>query len=199
MTIGISSSRRGDIPRSAAAFALFEGALLVVLGLAALCFPAFAGLATSMLLGWIVIASGIAGLAGAFADHGYAHLGWSLLSSLLAIAAGLVIALHPFAGAMALVLVISAWLVLDGISSLMIARDLRAARRRSWGWLIVSAVVDWLLAVLVLFLDPAASLLAIGVIVGVDLIVGGAALGAIGWALHRQRRLFDTFQLNPSN
>lgn len=171
------------IPRSASAFALFEGVLLVLFGLAALCFPAFAGIATAVLFGWILIASGVAGLAGAFAGSGYAHFWWSLFSSVLAIVAGLLMAFHPFAGAMVLVLVIAAWLFLDGISSLMIALDLRRSSKPSWGWLAVSAIVDWLLAVSILFLSPVASLFAVGLVVGIDLIVGGAAHIGIGWGL----------------
>ena len=179
----IWGSYRGDIPRSASIFAAFEGTFLIALGLVALCFPASAGIATSMVFGWILIAGGVAGLAGAFVATGYAHFWWSLFSSLLAIGVGGAIAFHPFAGAMALILLISTWLLLDGVSSLMIALDLRRGARPSWGWLIVSALVDWLFAALMLVLSPVAALLAIGVIVGIDLIVGGLALVALGWGL----------------
>lgn len=178
----------GRVPRSASVFALIEGGLLVLFGLAALCFPALAGIATAVLFGWILIASGVTGLAATFAGGGYAHVWWSLFSSVLAIVAGLLMAFHPFAGAMVLVLVIAAWLFFDGISSLMIALDLRRAKRSSWGWLIVSAIVDWLLAALIFFLSPVASLFAVGFIVGIDLIVGGAALLGIGWSLRASTR-----------
>ncbi len=172
-----------EIRRSASTFAIFEGILFVVFGLAALCFPAFAGVATAVLFGWILVASGIAGLAGAFAGSGHTHFWWSVFSGVLAIVAGLVMAFHPFAGAMALVFVVAAWLFFDGISSLMIAFDLRRSGQPSWGWPIVSGIVDWLLAVLIFFLSPLASLLAVGVIVGIDLVVGGSALIGIGWGL----------------
>lgn len=49
----------GRVPRSASVFALIEGGLLVLFGLAALCFPALAGIATAVLFGWILIASGV--------------------------------------------------------------------------------------------------------------------------------------------
>lgn len=176
------------VPKSAPVFALTEGFLLVLFGLAALCFPAFAGIATAILFGWILIASGVIGLVGAFVGSGSAHVWWSLFSSVLAMVAGLLIAFHPFTGAMVLVLVIAAWLFFDGISSLMIALDLRRSKRSSWGWLIVSAIVDWLLAAVIFFLSPAASLLAVGLIVGIDLFVGGIALLGLGWGLRRVAR-----------
>jgi uncharacterized membrane protein HdeD (DUF308 family) len=173
----------GGVPKYVSVFVLVEGILLVLFGLAAFCFPAFAGIATAVLLGWILIASGAAGLAGTFAGGGYTHAWWSLFSSVLAIVAGLLMVFNPFAGAMVLVLVIAAWLFLDGIGSLMIALNLRRTSRPSWGWLAGSAVVDWLLAGLILFLNPVASVLAVGLIVGIDLVVGGAALIGMGWSL----------------
>lgn len=106
--------------------------MLVLFGLAALCFPASAGTATAVLFGWILIATGVTEFVGTFVGSGYAHVRWSLFSSVLAIVAGLLMAFHPFAGAMVLVLVIAAWLFLAGISSLMITLDLRRSTS-SWG------------------------------------------------------------------
>lgn len=179
----ICNPGRGGVLKSVSAFALVEGILLVLFGLVAFCFPALAGIATAVLFGWILIASGAVGWVGTFAGSGYTHRWWSFFSSLLAIIAGLLMAFHPFAGAMAIVLLIAAWLFLDGIGSLMIALDLRRSSRPSWGWLIASAVVDWLLAALILLLNPVASVFAVGLIVGIDLIVGGASLIGLGWSL----------------
>ena len=166
--------------KAASTFLFVEGALLMLFGLAALCFPAFAGIATAVLFGWILIVSGIAGLIGAFSARPHVQFWWSLVSSLIAIAAGLLVAFHPFVGAMALVVVIAAWLVFDGVSSLMIALELRRKQRRAWGWLIASALFDWVLAAALLFLSPIAGLFAVGMIIGIDLVFGGVALLMVG-------------------
>jgi uncharacterized membrane protein HdeD (DUF308 family) len=86
---------------------------------------------------------------------------------------------------MTLVFVVAAWLVLDGISSLMIGLDLRRRGRHPWRWQIVSAVVDWLLAILALSLGPVGGAVLIGFVVGVDLIMGGVALFALGRSMGR--------------
>lgn len=171
--------------KTASGFLFAEGALLILFGVAAIAFPALAGIATAVLLGWILTATGIAGLVGAFTSKPHVHFLWSLISSGLAIAAGLAIAFHPIAGATVLIIVIAAWLMLDGVSTLMIALDLRRAGRRWWGWLVASAVVDWLFAFMMFFLSPVGGLLAVGVIVGIDLVLGGLALLTIGLALRR--------------
>jgi uncharacterized membrane protein HdeD (DUF308 family) len=178
-----ASARQGA--RIGWGYLVAEGVLLILVGIAAIVFPAVAGIAAAVLFGWILIISGIGGLISAFSTRPHLHFAWSLASSILAIVAGLVAALFPFAGVTALVIVIAAWLALDGVTSLMIGLDLRRSGRRSWGWPIVSAIVDWILTIAVLLLSPIGGLLLVGVIVGVDLIFGGLALLALGGALRR--------------
>jgi uncharacterized membrane protein HdeD (DUF308 family) len=174
----------GD-PRRASRWLGVEGAVLVVLGIAALVFPVLAGVAAAVLFGWILIVIGVAGVVSALSTRPHVHLGWSLVSSILALVAGLIVAFFPLAGAMTLVFVVAAWLVLDGISSLMIGLDLRRRGRHPWRWQIVSAVVDWLLAILALSLGPVGGAVLIGFVVGVDLIMGGVALFALGRSMGR--------------
>ncbi len=172
-------------PGRASRWLHIEGAVLVVLGIAALVFPALAGVAAAVLFGWILIIIGIAGVAGSLSSRPHVHLGWSLVSSILALVAGLIVAFFPLAGAMTLVFVIAAWLVLDGVSSLMIGLELRRAGRHPWRWQIISAAVDWLLAILLLALGPAGGAVLIGFVVGIDLIMGGLALLALGRSMGR--------------
>jgi uncharacterized membrane protein HdeD (DUF308 family) len=162
-----------------------EGVLLVVFGLAAIVFPLWASIAAAVLLGWILIATGIAGLVGAFNARPHVHFGWSLVSSVVSILSGLVAAFYPLAGVFALAIVISAWLIVDGVSSLMIALDMRRAGQRSWGWPALSAIVDWLLAAGVFVLAPAGGPLIVGVVVAISLVSGGVALLMLGAAARR--------------
>jgi len=167
-------------------FLFVEGAVLVLLGLAAIAFPIFASIAVGVLLGWILMACGVAGLFGAFASKPHLHFGWSMVSAIVAIAAGLIAAFNPIAGVLALIIVLAAWLVLDGVSSLMIALDLRGAGNRSWRWSAMSAVGDWLLALGLFVLAPLGGVFVIGVIVGIDLVLGGTALLMAGVASRKR-------------
>jgi uncharacterized membrane protein HdeD (DUF308 family) len=185
MNTAVRQLEGAESAKTASIFVFAEGILLVLFGLAALCFPAFAGIATAVLFGWILMASGIAGLLATFSAKNHVQFWWSLLSSILAIVAGLIVAFHPFTGALVLVVVIAAWLALDGVSSLMIALDLRRTQRRAWGWLVGSAVFDWLLALFLLFLSPVASLFMVGLIIGIDLVFGGLVLLTIAAAVRR--------------
>jgi uncharacterized membrane protein HdeD (DUF308 family) len=172
--------------RFTVAYLIAEGALLIVLGAAALGFPVLASIATAVLVGWILVASGVIGLVGAFMSKPHVHFGWSLVSSGLAIAAGLAVAIFPLAGVITLIVVTATWLTLDGVSALMIGRHLRQAGSRAWGWSIVSAIIDWVLAAGLLLLGPFVGLYAVGMVVGVDLFLGGVAL--LGLATHPRPR-----------
>src|SRR4030081_2415965 len=74
---------------------LFEGILLAVLGLAAMILPPLASLAVTIFLGWMFLISGVAGLALTFWARQMPGFWWSLLSAVLAIAAGIILLVRP--------------------------------------------------------------------------------------------------------
>jgi membrane protein HdeD len=164
------------VTKSALAFWFVEGMLLILLGLVAIAYPVFASVAVAVVLGWLLIASGIAGLFGTFAAEPHFHRGWSAASSLAAISMGLIAVSNPAAGVPALIVVIALWLVLDGFSSMMIALRLRLTKGRSWAWLAASAAVDGLLAIGLIVLAPAGGPSIVGDIVGIDLVLAGLLL-----------------------
>src|SRR5579859_903542 len=77
---------------------LFEGVLLVILGLAAMIVPPLASLAVTIFLGWMFLISGIAGLALTFWARQMPGFWWSLLSALLAAGAGIILLALPVQG-----------------------------------------------------------------------------------------------------
>src|SRR5271169_2705412 len=77
---------------------LIEGILLVILGLAAIIVPPLASLAITILLGWLFLISGIAGLVLTFWARQMPGFWWSLVSAALAVLAGLVLLAQPAQG-----------------------------------------------------------------------------------------------------
>lgn len=165
-----------SVSRRVSVFVAFEGVVALLFGLAAIAFPFVTGVALTIALGWILIASGIAGLAGSVGNRRHLHVGWSAVSGALAIVAGLVIAFEPVARVALITTVVGVWLVLDGAASVMIANGVRRSGRSGWMWLIASAIIDWLLALAILVLGPAGSVVSAGLIVGLDLALAGGAL-----------------------
>src|SRR5947208_11894784 len=81
---------------------LFEGILLSILGLAAMIVPPLASLAVTIFLGWLFLISGVGGLIVTFWARQLPGFWWSLISALLAIAAGIILLAQPVQGTLTL-------------------------------------------------------------------------------------------------
>jgi uncharacterized membrane protein HdeD (DUF308 family) len=161
---------------------LIEGVLLVILGLAAVMLPLIATLATAIMVGWVFLLSGIVGLAATFRMRSAPGFWWSLLSGILGVVAGIVLLRWPLSGALSLTLVLTIFLLLEGIVSIMFALEHRRELSGRWGIMLLSGLVDLLLAGMIFAGLPGTAAWAIGLLVGINMIFGGSAL--IAMALH---------------
>lgn len=107
---------------------------------------------------------------------------WAVgLRGLLGIAFGLICLLVPAAAILALVLLFSAYMLVDGV--LAIASGIKAARNgERWGLLILEGVVD-LAAGVVAFLWPAITAVAFVILIAVWAIISGGLMLAAAFSL----------------
>jgi uncharacterized membrane protein HdeD (DUF308 family) len=176
---------RGAVARSLHehwAMFLIEGIVLLVLGLFAIVIPQIATLAVAILIGWLFLISGIVGLIGTFMMRQAPGFWWSLVSAVLGLAAGLVLLAYPVSGAVSLTLVLIVFFVVEGVATIMFALDHRMQLSGRWGWMLASGIVDLILAVVIFAGLPDTAAWAIGLLVGINMVFGGAAL--IAMALH---------------
>ena len=160
-------------------FFMGEGVVLLILGIAAIILPQVASVAIEILIGWLLLMSGIVGLWSSFATRHAPGFGWSLLSAVAGIVAGIVLLAWPLSGVVTLTLVLSAFLCVEGVVSIFYALAHRRELSGRWGMLLFSGVVDLLLAGLILAGLPASAGWAIGVLVGINMVMGGVALIAM--------------------
>ncbi len=168
---------------------LIEGILFVVLGLAAIIVPAFASLAITIFLGWLFVVSGAFGLAMTFWERHLPGFWWSLLSAVLALGAGLALLVRPVQGTLTLTLIVGAYFLVEGIFTIMYALAHRRDLSQRWGWLLGSGVVDLILAGLIIAGLPGSAVWAIGLLVGIDMVFGGASLISMALAARDADRL----------
>jgi len=161
---------------------LAEGIVLVLLGVVAIALPPVATLAVELVIGWVLLISGIVGLISTFRMQRAPAFGWSLLSAVTGIVAGVVLLRWPLSGAFSLTVILSLFLSLEGVASIMMALDHRRGFAGRWGMLFLSGIVDLVLAGIIFAGLPATSTWAIGLLVGINLLFGGTAL--ISMALH---------------
>jgi len=172
-------------PRRAGLWFIVEGALLMLLGVLAAGLPAFAGLAAGLTFGWVLVLCGILGFVGLIASRGHAHPVWSVVSAVVALVAGVLVIWSPLAGVLSLALLIALYLLADAVASIALAFDQRRRTARGWGWLVASGVISLVLAGCIVLLRPLGDAVLIGIIVAVDLIIGGVALVGLGLAVRR--------------
>jgi uncharacterized membrane protein HdeD (DUF308 family) len=160
---------------------LIEGILLVILGLAAMIVPPLASLAVTIFLGWMFLISGIAGLVLTFWARQMPGFWWSLLSAVLAIGAGIILLAQPVQGTLTLTIVVGAYFLAEGVTTIMYALEHRRELSQRWSWLLVAGIMDLLIAAVIIAGLPGSAVWAIGLLVGINLLFGGASL--IGVAL----------------
>ena len=160
---------------------LIEGILLVILGFAAIVVPPLASLAVTIFLGWLFLISGIAGLALTFWARGMPGFWWSLISAVLGIVAGIILLARPVQGTLTLTIVVGAYFLAEGVTTIMYALEHKRELSERWSWLLVAGVLDILIAVMIIVGLPGSAEWAIGLLVGINLLFGGASL--IGMAL----------------
>ncbi len=164
---------------------LTEGIVLLVLGILAIILPPIATIAVAIIVGWLLLVSGVVGLIATIRMRHAPGFVWSLLSAILGIAAGIVLLLWPLSGAISLTLILSVFLVVEGITSILFALEHKRELSGRWGVMLFSGVVDLLLAGIIFAGLPGTAAWAIGLLIGVNLVFGGSAL--IAMALHARK------------
>ena len=148
------------------------GVVLAILGLVALWNAVDATLVTTIIIGWLLVIAGFANIIGAFTtDNG---IWWRLLQALLGIlyiVVGFNVIADPLAGAIALTVVFGAMLIADGIFRIVVVFMDRGANAV---WMVLLGALNILLG-LWLWTGIPMSGLAIGIFVGLQLLVAGMA------------------------
>jgi len=156
--------------------------VLVVLGIGAVLIPIIASLAVAIFLGWLFLVGGIVGAITTLMGRHVPGFWWSLISAAITIVAGLYLVGWPFAGAVSLTVVLAAYLVAEGIASMLFAYEHRRQLPARWGWLFFNGVIDLFLAGIIIWLLPFAAVWGLGIIIGIDFIFGGASLIGMAFA-----------------
>ena len=157
-------------------FFFFEGLVLLLLGMAAIVLPLIATVAVEILIGWLLLISGVVGLISTFRMRHAPGFFWSLISAVLAIAAGLVLLRWPLSGALSLTVILTAFFVVEGVASIFYALEHKRELTGRWAWMLMSGVLDLILGGLIFLGLPGTAAWAIGLLVGINMVFGGSAI-----------------------
>jgi len=158
---------------------LIEGVVLLVLGATAIGLPPLATLAATIIIGWLFLVSGVMGLITTFMMRQAPGFWWSLISAVLGVVVGTLLLASPLSGAVSLTIVLVVFFVIEGVASIMFALDHKRELSGKWGWMLVSGIVDLVLAAMIVGGLPSTAAWAIGLLVGINMVFGGSALIAM--------------------
>lgn len=179
MTADVSS--RADSVRKYSTWFIIYGVLLIVLGALAIFAPGLASLVATAFLGWVLLVSGIIGIVSAFGAGASAPgFWWHLLTAIVYALAGLALVFNPIAGALTLTIVLAAYLVASGVTKIVLALGYRRSIPRSWGWMLLSALIDIVLGLLIFSGWPGDAIWIMGLMIGINLVFTGVAEAAAG-------------------
>jgi len=151
---------------------------LILSGLVGMALPQLMSIAMAFFAGWLMIVAGV--IAIYITWHGLRDHLVAWLKPFALVAVGLLVLLHPVAGAAALGLVLAVFFLFSGFAGVASAWDLRP--RRGWGWLMFNGILSLVLAAVFISSWPFSAAWLVGLFIGISLFFDGLSLLMIGLA-----------------
>src|SRR5215469_6500312 len=162
---------------------LIQGALMVVAGILALIYPLASSVAVILFLGWVLIISGVFQGISLIGAQNVPHFWLQLVSVVLSVIVGVLFLRHPGEGLLTLTLLLIVFFMVEGMSKIIFALTIRPFP--NWGWVLVSGVIGILLSFYLWASLPVTAIWLLGVLLGIQLICEGVALGYLAWQVRQ--------------
>ena len=106
-----------------------------------------------------------------------------LISVALSVIVGVLFVRHPGEGLLILTLLLIVFFMVEGISKLIFALTIRPFP--NWGWMLASGIIGILLSFYLWSSLPITTVWLLGMLLGIQLICEGAALGYLAWQVRQ--------------
>lgn len=169
-----------DIVRERRAWFFALGLAFMALGALAILLPWFASLVTTIVLGWLMVIGGLFLGYHAIQNRRWVSSSWALVDAAFHVVAGALLVIFPVIGTLTVTLILAAFFIADGV--IKIIRALQHRSMPAWGWILFDGLVTLALGILIGLQWPSTALWALGLLVGIDLALGGASMLMIALA-----------------
>jgi uncharacterized membrane protein HdeD (DUF308 family) len=157
--------------------------LFIVLGIFAIIEPGVASLGVTLLVGWLLIIGAVGHLIAAFKGGGAKQVIFQLLIAVVYFIGGIYFLTHPILAVSTLTLLLAGVILAEGV--LEIISYFRMKGEGASGWVLFNGIVTILLACLIWFQWPSSTVWAIGILVGVNLLMTGITRLMFGLAVRK--------------
>ena len=162
---------------------LVQSALMILGGILALFYPILSSFAVVLFLGWVLIISGVVQGISLIGAQNVPHFWLQLVSVVLSVIVGVLFLRHPGEGLLTLALLLIVFFMVEGMSKIIFALTIRPFP--NWGWVLVSGVIGILLSFYRWASLPVTAIWLLGVLLGIQLICEGVALGYLAWQVRQ--------------
>ena len=160
---------------------IYLGVGLILLGILSIMLPNVSGMTVGVLVGILLLLAGILRTTFAWIATSWGSMLLRFLLGVLAIVAGGVMIFQPETGLDAITIVVMVFLIADGLTQILIA--LRLPPGAGGIWVMVGGALSILLGVLIWRQWPVSGEIAVGILLGVKLIMDGVAMIAVAGAV----------------
>ncbi len=174
-----------DIVRQASTLSIVWGVLLIVFGMVAIGSPLLAAVAVNVAIAWVIVLAGVVHLMLALRAHGAGSMIWKLLVGIAYLFFGAYLIMHPVLGVASLTLVLASLFLIEGILDIILFFKMRAVGGSSW--VLVDGIITLLLGLMIYMQWPSSSAWAIGILVGVSMIISGVTRVMLSLAVRKVR------------
>jgi len=155
---------------------LFQGVVMIILGVLAVAVPVAATIAVDIYFGALLLISGIVGLVAMLSAKDIPAFLWSLITAAVSAAAGALLIWKPVEGALSLTMLLTAFFIVEGVFQIVTSVAYRDVIGSSWGWMLASGVADLALAAIILLGWPVTAIWTLCLLVGINLLSSGLAI-----------------------
>ena len=161
------------------------GIILCLLGLVVLLSPVAAGEAVVLIVAAVLVITGIAQVVQGLRSGGWSAAPVAILFGAVIAVLGVMVWLNPAIGSGFLTVLLILFFIANGLWKVSTAWRYRGAR--GWVWLLLSGVVSLVFVYLLWKQWPLSGAWAIGVLVGIDLVLTGLSMVILALALRKVR------------
>ena len=159
------------------------GVLTVLAGILSLAWPWASGIGVTIVIGVALLVGGVARLVGVFSAGSFGRGVLASIGAALSPLAGVILIVRPGLGLATLTLMLGSFLLVDGIFGAVLSFHVRP--EKGWGWILFSAIMGFVLGILLVAEWPLSGVWAIGTLVGVNMLFAGFSMISIGSAVRK--------------
>jgi uncharacterized membrane protein HdeD (DUF308 family) len=168
---------------------IFLGMLTVIFGIVAIASPIITGVAVAVFVGFLLLASGVAQFVHAITSKQWGTGFWGSVIGMLGVFAGLLMIFRPVVGLVTMTMLLAIYFVVDGISEIIAAFKIKPDQ--GWGWVLLNGIIAVLLGFMIWRQWPVSGAWAIGLLVGIHILITGWSMIILGSGARRVAGVID--------